>query len=140
MYLNHIVRRFALQSILKMVKRCVSSFSFFFSYFNFQPLFCLEAWVDDPTQKVSSLASSILPKNEFENLNFCPSLLGQKFFVCFLEELKEPKCPFEIIWPLITVKSTVEIWQNFVAFSEYMKFNVTRRGLYIDPHSSCPRT
>ena len=53
--------------------------------------------MDDPTQKVSSLASSILPKNEFENLNFCPSLLGQKFFVCFLEELKEPKCPFEII-------------------------------------------
>ena len=47
--------------------------------------------MDDPTQKVSSLASSILPKNEFENLNFCPSLLGQKFFVCFLEELKKLK-------------------------------------------------
>ena len=34
------------------------------------------------------LVSSILPKNELENLNLCPSLLGQKFFVRFLEELK----------------------------------------------------
>ena len=36
--------------------------------------------------KVSSfqkdiLVSSILPKNERENFNFCPSLLGQKFIV-----------------------------------------------------------
>ena len=29
------------------------------------------------------------PKNELENVNFCPSLLGQKFFVCFLGELKK---------------------------------------------------
>ena len=35
-------------------------------------------------------------KNELENLNFCPSLLGQKFFVRFLEELKTQKSPFEI--------------------------------------------
>jgi hypothetical protein len=35
--------------------------------------------------------SSILPKNELENHNFCPSLLGQKFFVRFLEELKKLK-------------------------------------------------
>ena len=35
--------------------------------------------------------SSILPKNELENVNFCPSLLGQKFFVRFLEELKIQK-------------------------------------------------
>jgi hypothetical protein len=40
--------------------------------------------------------SSILPKNELENFNFCPSLLGQKFFVRFLEELKKPNNPFEI--------------------------------------------
>ena len=26
-------------------------------------------------------------KNELENLNFCPSLLGQEFFIHFLEEL-----------------------------------------------------
>ena len=44
--------------------------------------------------------SSILPKNELENLNFCPSLLGQKIFVRFLGELKKPKSPFEINWPL----------------------------------------
>ena len=42
------------------------------------------------------LMSSILPKNELKNVNFCPSLLGQKFFVGFLGELKKPKCPFEI--------------------------------------------
>ena len=42
------------------------------------------------------LVPSILPKNELENFNFCPSLLGQKFFVRFLEKLKK-KCPFEII-------------------------------------------
>ena len=33
--------------------------------------------------------SSILPKNELENHNFCPSLLGQKFFVRLLVELKK---------------------------------------------------
>ena len=50
--------------------------------------------------------SSILPKNELENVNFCPSLLGQKFFVRFLGELKKPKSPFEINWPLTdTTKS-----------------------------------
>ena len=35
--------------------------------------------------------SSILPKNELENVNFCPSLLGKKFFVRFLGELKKQK-------------------------------------------------
>ena len=47
------------------------------------------------------LGSSILPKNELENFNFCPGLLGQKFFVRFLEELKTQKSPFEINWPLV---------------------------------------
>ena len=36
------------------------------------------------------------PKKELENVDFCPSLLGQKFFVQILEELKKPKSPFEI--------------------------------------------
>ena len=35
-------------------------------------------------------------KNELETANFCPSLLGQKFFVCFSGELKKQKSPFEI--------------------------------------------
>ena len=35
------------------------------------------------------LVSSILPKNEPENVNFCPSLLEQKLFVHFLGELKK---------------------------------------------------
>ena len=30
-------------------------------------------------------------KNNFENINFCPSLLGQKSFVCFAGELKKPE-------------------------------------------------
>ena len=46
------------------------------------------------------LVSSILPKNKFENFNSCPSLLGQKIFFQFLEELKRTKSPFEINWPL----------------------------------------
>ena len=45
--------------------------------------------------------SSILPKNELENVNFCLSLLGQKFSGCFLGELKKPKSPFEINLPLV---------------------------------------
>jgi hypothetical protein len=49
------------------------------------------------------LVSSILPKNELENSIFCPSLLRQKFFVRFLEELKIPKSPFEINWPLMVL-------------------------------------
>ena len=44
--------------------------------------------------------SSILQNNELENLNICPGILEQNFFDCILEELKTPKCPFEIIWPL----------------------------------------
>ena len=40
---------------------------------------------------------SIFPqKNELENSNFCLSQLGQKIFVRFLGELKNPKCLFEI--------------------------------------------
>ena len=46
------------------------------------------------------LVSSILPKNELENVNFCPSLLGQTFFVRFFGELKKTKSPFEINCPL----------------------------------------
>ena len=45
------------------------------------------------------LLFSILPKNELENVNFCPSLLGQKFFVRFLGELKKTKSLFENNWP-----------------------------------------
>ena len=40
------------------------------------------------------LMPSILQKNELESVNFCPSLLGQQFFVGFLGELKKPKSPF----------------------------------------------
>ena len=47
------------------------------------------------------MVSPILPKNELENSNFCPSLLRQKMFVRFLGGLKKPKCPFEINWPLL---------------------------------------
>ena len=43
-----------------------------------------------------SLVSSILPKDELEKFNFCPSLLGQKYFVRFLEEFKTPKVLFKL--------------------------------------------
>jgi hypothetical protein len=39
-------------------------------------------------------------KNELENVNFCPNLLGQQLFVLFLGEFKKPKSPFEINGPL----------------------------------------
>ena len=39
-------------------------------------------------------------KKEPKNFNFCPRLLRQKIFLLFLEELKKPKSPFEINWPL----------------------------------------
>ena len=41
------------------------------------------------------LVSSILPNNEKENFSFCPSLLGQIFFILFLEGLKKQKSSFE---------------------------------------------
>ena len=42
------------------------------------------------------------------------------FLFVFWRKSKSPKNHFEIIWPLVPVKSKVEILQNFVAFSEYM--------------------
>ena len=46
--------------------------------------------------------SPIFSKNELENSIFVPSLPGQKFFVRFLGELKNPKCSFEINSPLVS--------------------------------------
>ena len=40
-----------------------------------------------------------VPKNELENVNFCPNPRGQKVFIRFLGELK-PNSPFEINLPL----------------------------------------
>ena len=40
------------------------------------------------------LGSSILPRNELENFNFCPSLLGQKFFVRFFGRIENTKKTF----------------------------------------------
>ena len=37
------------------------------------------------------------------SLNFCPSLLGQKFFNRFLDKLKEPENPSEINRPLMHI-------------------------------------
>jgi hypothetical protein len=49
-------------------------------------------------------------KNELENSIFCPSLLGQKFFVLSLGELKKTKCPFEINRPLVSELLAKEIF------------------------------
>ena len=61
------------------------------------------------------------PKNQLENVNFCPSLLGQKFSVRFLGELKKLKIPFEINWPLrvdeiplVSKKRNIFIFQQFI--------------------------
>ena len=58
--------------------------------------------------------SSIVPKNELENVNFFTSLLGQNFFVRFLGELKKSKSPFENNWPLVYTPGLLEgcrFWQ-----------------------------
>ena len=47
-------------------------------------------------------------------------LLCDMFLFVFCKKLKTPKKLFAI--PLVEVKSTVEILQNFVAFSKYMNF------------------
>ena len=50
------------------------------------------------------LVSPILSKNEHENSNFCPSLLGQQIFVRFLGELKKQTniltCPKLVCTPV----------------------------------------
>ena len=55
-------------------------------------------------------------KNKLENSNFCPSLLGEKFFVCFLGKLKKTKCSFENYWPLgKTCQLSFSLW-NWKSF------------------------
>ena len=52
----------------------------------------LTTFIVDPKGRLISkflLVSPILPKDELENSNFCPRLLGQQFFVRFLGELKK---------------------------------------------------
>ena len=62
--------------------------------------------------------SSILPKNELENVNFCPSLLG---------ELKNPKSPFEINWPLIRLLSALHRILGDTSNSKVHFFNLRNR-------------
>ena len=66
-------------------------------------------------------------KNELENVIFCPSLLGQKFFVHFLEELKKPKFPFEINWPLVSKAAC-----NLVYFHTHTFYSIGRSRLKIE--------
>ena len=63
------------------------------------------------------LVSSILPKNELENVNFCPSLLRQKFFVHFLGELKKTKNPLEInrSWAWIVKRFNHQIYLYIIS-------------------------
>ena len=67
---------------------------------NFQWIFLVNSWVNQLQLQKSLKGQLILneifsffiaPKNQLENVNFCPSLLGQKFFIHFLGELKRPK-------------------------------------------------
>ena len=65
------------------------------------------------------MVSPILPKNELENSNFCPSLLGQKFVVHFLGEFKKSKCHFKINWPLACTWKGV--WKKQMQSYQFMK-------------------
>ena len=68
--------------------------------------------------------SSILPKDKLENVNFCPILLRQKFFIRFLGEWKKPKSPFKIDWPLWqdkTVNNSSNLTTLFLFIPEDIK-------------------
>ena len=49
------------------------------------------------------LVSSILPKNELENVNFCPSLLEQNFFHWFFGRIETQNRHYKVNWPLFWV-------------------------------------
>ena len=50
----------------------------------------------DKHSESENIKGQLISKCLFENSNFFPCLLEQKFFVRFLEELKNPKCLFQI--------------------------------------------
>ena len=58
------------------------------------PWFLFEGRLKGQLILIEILVSAFLSKNELENVNFCPSLTGQKVFVRFSGELKKPKRPF----------------------------------------------
>jgi hypothetical protein len=57
-----------------------------------------------------------------------PSLLEQKFFIRFLEELKTPKRHFEINWPLPVPKKCFTFWHH--CWWEFLEFKIT--NLFFD--------
>ena len=73
--------------------------------------------------------SSILPKNELWNVNFCPSLLEQKFFVCFLKELKKTKSPFEINWPRWCISRMIPINKLYLNFQKLSNVHISRNRI-----------
>jgi hypothetical protein len=58
------------------------------------------------------LVSWILPKKEQNNLTY-GTMKTLVVFVCFLEELKTPKSPFEINWPLLRAKYVERILPSY---------------------------
>ena len=48
-------------------------------------------WLLAAKGQLISKGNFAVPKNKLENFNFCPSLLGQTFFVRFMKEFKKPK-------------------------------------------------
>ena len=73
------------------------------------------------------LGVSNSPKKELQNSNFCPSLLGQKFFVRFLEEFKTPKSPFEIE----QLQDLFSIMMVDILFFQYSFFPVLRSYAFL---------
>ena len=66
---------------------------------------------------------SILPKNEQESTNQHYDTSGWLAFVHFLEELKVPKSPFEINWPLgmQLIMFNLIISSDFSWFKDYAR-------------------
>ena len=61
----------------------------------------------------------ILPKNERKQVDLRFIVVKSNFFVHFLEELRIPKSPFEINWPLKIVQTLVQ--SLFVCFDMILK-------------------
>ena len=78
-------------------------------------------------------------KNELENFNFCPGLLGQKFLIGFFKNWK--KSPLEINWPLLNLifNNSSLLWRfddNFIPTVRAPRYH-NLRLVYFYPIFQC---
>ena len=69
-------------------------------------------FVSSSTYNLTLLIGQLISKGLFGFFNSFKKQI-KNFQVCYLQELKAPKFPFEINWPLSTVKNRLEDGPNF---------------------------